>query len=202
MLTTPRLVLASSSTSRLRVLRAAGFRPEVRVSGVSEAVGSVDVPTAVTLLAHRKGAAVAPLYDDALVIACDSMLALDGQGLGKPDSPEIAAAYWHRLSGRTTHLYTGHWLMDTRNGRSVTDTVCTTVQFATPSDAEIVAYVATGEPLGAAGGFTLEGYGAPFVERVDGDVSNVLGLSVPTFRMMLARLDIQITVLWHEGTIG
>jgi septum formation protein len=198
----PRFVLASGSPSRLRLLRDAGIDPEVAVSGVDETVGMVDVPTAVALLAARKGTAVRDGYDDALVLACDSMLAIDGEGLGKPSSPGVAVAYWRRLSGRTARLYTGHWLIDTRTGESVTDTVGTAVHFATPTDAEIEAYVATGEPLQAAGAFTLEGYGAPFVESIEGDVSNVQGLSLPALRLMLARLGTGITQLWRGADRG
>jgi septum formation protein len=191
-----RLVLASASPTRLRVLRDAGFAPEVIVSGVDEDIDASDTATAVVVLAQRKGLAVADRCPDALVIACDSLLDLGDRALGKPGSVAEAVEYWRRLSGQEAVLYTGHWVKDTRSGRSVSDLARTTVRFGTPSEAEIEAYVATGEPLALAGAFSIEGYGAPFIDGIDGDPSNVLGLSLPLLRTMLARLDIAITDLW------
>jgi septum formation protein len=193
-----RLVLASASESRLRVLRDAGFTPEVIPSNVSEDIEAVDTATAVVALAQRKGIAVAARCSNALVIACDSLLDLQGQTLGKPDSPAEAVEYWRRLAGREAVLCTGHLVKDTRSGRSESDLARTTVRFGTPSDAEIKAYVATGEPLGLAGAFSIEGYGAPFIEGIDGDPSNVLGLSLPLLRRMLTRLDVAFTDLWRQ----
>lgn len=190
------MVLASASASRLRVLRDAGFAPEVIVSGVDEDIDTTDTATAVVALAERKGTAVSHRCPDAVVIACDSLLDLHGQALGKPASAADAVKYWRRLSGQEADLCTGHWVKDTRSGRSASDLARTTVRFGTPSDAEIEAYVATGEPLHLAGAFSIEGYGAPFVEGIDGDPSNVLGLSLPLLRILLARLDIAITDLW------
>jgi septum formation protein len=180
-----RLVLASASPTRLRVLRDAGFAPEVIVSGVDEDIDPSDTATAVVVLAQRKGLAVADRCPDALVIACDSLLDLFGRALGKPGSVAEAVKYWRC-----------HWVQDTRSGRIVSDLARTTVRFGTPSEAEIHAYVATGEPLALAGAFSIEGYGAPFIDGIDGDPSNVLGLSLPLLRTMLARLDIAITDLW------
>jgi septum formation protein len=191
-----RLVLASASPTRLRVLRDAGFAPEVIVSGVDEDIDPSDTATAVVVLAQRKGLAVADRCPDALVIACDSLLDLFGRALGKPGSVAEAVKYWRCLSGQEAVLYTGHWVQDTRSGRIVSDLARTTVRFGTPSEAEIHAYVATGEPLALAGAFSIEGYGAPFIDGIDGDPSNVLGLSLPLLRTMLARLDIAITDLW------
>jgi septum formation protein len=191
-----RLVLASASATRLRVLRDAGFAPEVMASGIDEDIDASDTATAVVALAQRKGLAIADRCSNAVVIACDSLLDLSGQTLGKPGSVAEAVEYWRRLAGREAVLCTGHWVRDTGSGRSVSDLARTTVRFGTPSEAEIEAYVATGEPLALAGAFSIEGYGAPFIEGIDGDPSNVLGLSLPLLRKMLARLDIAITDLW------
>ncbi len=191
-----RLVLASGSPARLRVLRDAGFSPEVIVSAVDESTDAPDTVTAVVALAMRKGLVVADRCPDSVVIACDSLLDFHGQALGKPASAEEASAYWHRLSGQHAVLCTGHWIKDTRSGRSVSDVARTTVRFGTPSETEIRDYVATGEPLALAGAFSIDGRAAPFVDGIDGDPSNVLGLSLPLFRAMLARLDISISDLW------
>jgi septum formation protein len=191
-----RLILASGSATRLRVLRDGGFDPEVIVSGVDEDIDAPDTATAVLALARRKGLAVATRCPDALVLACDSLLDLHGGALGKPASGAEATAYWRRLGGQEATLCTGHWVMDTRSGRSTSDVARTTVRFGVPDPDEIEAYVATGEPLGLAGAFSIEGYGAPFVDGVDGSPSNVLGLSLPLLRRMLALLDVRITDLW------
>ncbi|HEY3943212.1 MAG TPA: nucleoside triphosphate pyrophosphatase [Acidimicrobiales bacterium] len=190
------LVLGSGSAARLRLLREAGLRPAVIVSGVDEDVDAVDTPSAVMALAERKGRAIVDRCPDALVIACDSLLDLDGRRIGKPSDPKEAVELWRRLSGRSASLHTGHWLTDTRTGSVAVDMARSTVRFATLSEAEVRAYVATGEPLGAAGGFTIDGYGSAFVESIDGSSSNVLGLSMPLFRRMLLRLGIDITQLW------
>jgi septum formation protein len=193
-------VLASASAARLRVLRDAGLDPEVVVSGVDEDMDVVDIPSAVLALAERKARAVADRRPDALVVACDSMLEADRAAMGKPVSPDQAHAWGRRLSGKETTLYTGHWLIDTRSGRTASGVDGTLVRFAVTTEAEIAAYVATGEPLGLAGAFSIEGFGAPFVEGVVGSPSNVLGLSVPLLRRMLAELGVAITDLWRRST--
>jgi septum formation protein len=190
------LILASASPARLRVLRDAGFDPEVVVSGVSEDIGKIGTARAVVVLAERKGAAVAGQCPAALVLACDSMLDLDGSSLGKPASAEEATAMWRRLSGNRGVLHTGHCLIDTRTGRQVSRLGSTVVRFGTPTAAEIAAYVATGEPLAVAGAFTIDGRAAPFVDGIEGDPSNVLGLSLPVFRLMLDEFGVSVTDLW------
>jgi septum formation protein len=193
-----RLVLASSSATRLRVLRDAGIHPEAVVSGVDETTeDGLDTAAAVAVLAERKADAVAPLRPRALVLGCDSLLDLDGEALGKPGTAQRAAALWHRLAGRQGILFTGHCLIEPGTRRRAQGVGRTVVRFGRPSDAEIAAYVASGEPLALAGGFSLDGLGAPFVEGIDGDPGNVLGLSLPLLRRLLAELGVAITDLWQ-----
>jgi septum formation protein len=194
-----RLVLASGSAGRLRILRDAGIDPEVVVSGADES-GAAHLPTAglVAVLAERKAVAVAHLRPDALVLGCDSMLDLAGTAYGKPATAHEVIELWRRLAGRTGTLYTGHWLIDGATGRHVTGVAATAIRFGTPSDAEITAYAATSEPLSLAGAFSIDGMAAPFVDGVDGDPSNVIGLSLPLLRRLLAELGIAITDLWRD----
>ncbi|GHC78542.1 Maf-like protein [Streptomyces finlayi] len=194
-----RLVLGSASPARLGLLKQAGLDPEVIVSGVDEDALTAPTPAELALvLATAKADTVAALPEarDALVIGCDSVLELDGQALGKPDDAEDATARWKAMRGRSGILRTGHCVIDTSNGRRAAATASTTVHFADPSDAEIAAYVATGEPLYVAGAFTLDGYSAPFVRGIEGDPGNVIGLSLPLLRTLLADLDIALTSLW------
>jgi len=193
-----RLVLASSSATRLRVLRDAGIDPEAVVSGVDETTeDGLDTAAAVAVLAERKADAVALLRPGALVLGCDSLLDLDGEALGKPGTAQRAAVLWHRLSGRQGIFFTGHCLIEPGTRRRAQGVGRTVVRFGRPSDAEIAAYVASGEPLALAGGFSLDGLGAPFVEGIDGDPGNVLGLSLPLLRRLLAELGVAITDLWQ-----
>lgn len=194
-----RLVLASQSPARLGLLRNAGLAPEVIVSGVDEDALTAPTPAELArVLAEAKAAAVAARAEaaGALVVGCDSVLELDGQALGKPADAEDATARWKSMRGRSGVLRTGHCVTDTATGRSVSATASTTVRFGEPTDAEIAAYVASGEPLHVAGAFTLDGRSAPFVEGIDGDHGNVIGLSLPLLRKLLAELGIPITDLW------
>jgi septum formation protein len=193
------LILASGSAGRLRVLRAAGIDPDVVVSGVDEtAEAGLDTAALVGVLAERKAAAVAARRPGALVLGCDSMLDVDGKAFGKPASARHAVDMWRRLSGRRATLYTGHCLIDADRGRQVRDVAATVVRFGTPSDAEIAAYVASGEPMALAGAFSIDGRGAPFIDGIDGDPGNVIGLCLPLLRRMLADLGVAITDLWRE----
>jgi septum formation protein len=193
----PALVLASGSAGRLRVLRDAGFDPEVIVSGADESNDDgLATPDLVAMLAQRKAAAVAAIRPDALVLGCDSMLDLDGAAIGKPSTIEEAAATWRRMAGGSGTLYTGHCLIHA--GRTVMGLGATTIRFGTPTEEEIEAYAVTGEPLSLAGSFSIDGRAAAFLDGIDGDPSNVIGLSLPVLRRLLADLGIAITDLWRS----
>jgi septum formation protein len=198
-----RLVLASASPARLATLRAAGLDPEVVVSGVDEsAVTAVRVPDLTGRLAQLKAqAATARLGLDrrtTVVIGCDSLLELDGDGYGKPGSAAEAEDRWRRMRGRSGVLHTGHHVVRQRDGtaQARSAVASTTVHFADLSDAEIQAYVATGEPLQVAGAFTVDGLGGAFVTGIEGDYHNVVGISLPLLRELLADLDVAWPDLW------
>jgi len=200
-----RFLLASASSGRLRTLRQAGVEPEVEVSGVDEDALTADSPAElVQVLAHAKAVAVAERQQGTLlVLGCDSMLELDGFALGKPASVEEAIARWKSMRGRTAVLHTGHTLievLDTRLGRTLDRVASTEVRFAEPSDAEIAAYVGTGEPLRVAGAFTVDGLGGWFVDSIAGDHHNVVGLSLPLLRRMLLEFGYAVTDLPAQPT--
>jgi septum formation protein len=191
------LVLASASPARLALLRGAGLDPKVIVSGVDESGFSAATPAElVAVLAQAKASAVAPRVGRGLVIGCDSMLDLDGRARGKPRSAADAAALWREMSGRTGTLVTGHCVIDVGTGRQAAAVAATGVRFGTPSDGEIAAYVDSGEPLTVAGAFTLGGRGGWFVDGIDGDHGNVIGISLPLLRRLLAELGVAVTGLW------
>lgn len=197
---TIRFVLASASPARYETLVRAGVRPEVIVSGVDEdAVRERDPRRLVQTLADRKADAVASaLVGRALVLGCDSMLDLDGVALGKPGQVDVTIARWQQMRGRSGMLHTGHCLVE-RGGSVVRRTVSTGVRFADVSDDEIELYVSTGEPSNVAGGFTIDGWGGWFVEGVDGDPHNVVGLSLPVLRTMLAELGFGLRDLGYPA---
>lgn len=201
------LVLASASPARLGLLQSVGLAPEVIVSAVDEdALESAArrrdphlAPGALAqLLAEAKGGDVQGRLagTEHLVLGCDSVLEIDGHVHGKPGTPEVAIERWQRMRGRSGILHTGHQVLDLRTGRTAGAPASTTVHFADVSDAEIEGYVATGEPLHVAGGFTLDGLGAPFVESIQGHPSTVIGLSLPLLRRLLADLGVD---WWNLG---
>ncbi|MBN2177742.1 MAG: septum formation inhibitor Maf [Demequinaceae bacterium] len=217
------LVLASASPARLSTLRSAGIEPTVIVADIDE---DGLLANARDLFSEHHSAGLGPellLRDqpfivasakaewvqehhdpDALILGCDSMLEFRGELLGKPHTPEVARERWREVRGQSAILHTAHALIDNRIespdsdaiGGRAGDTSSTIVRFADLTDAEIDAYVATGEPLGVAGGFTIDGLGGPFVEGIDGDHHGVVGLSLPLLRHLLIRLGLSITDLW------
>lgn len=225
-MTSPRLVLASASPARAALLHSAGVEPIIRVAGVDEdalvtahtaAHGPASVAESVQLLARAKAEQVAgeiftderPVADEAaaphrdegevvVVLGCDSLLELDGEALGKPHTAERARERWRRIRGRAGVLHTGHHLISA-TGTAAGATSHTTVHFADVTDAEIEAYVATGEPLQVAGAFTIDGYGSAFITRIEGDHHGVIGLSLPLLRTLLADLDLTWVDLWRHG---
>ncbi|MCO1339498.1 septum formation protein Maf [Kocuria polaris] len=214
----PLLVLASKSPGRARILRDAGIAFEALVSDVDETAavadaeqrfGALSPADTALLLARAKAEAVAAGgdADGAVVLGCDSVFELDGVPYGKPYTEEIAAERWRAMRGSTGVLHTGHWLIDDRatdeeagedagTGVTVGAVASAAVTFGRPSDEEIAAYVATGEPLHCAGAFTIDGRGAAFIERVEGDPHAVVGLSVSTLRDLLDPMGLTITDLW------
>ncbi|OMH31343.1 nucleoside triphosphate pyrophosphatase [Tersicoccus sp. Bi-70] len=218
------LILASASPARTKLLTDAGIAHRIQVSDVDEDAvvarhGVTDPAETALLLARAKAEAVAATLAEkanepgpgALVLGCDSVFSFDGVAYGKPYTPARATERITAMSGRSGVLYTGHWLIDTRPER-VTGTdagsdaapggaaagaiASAEVHFATMTDAEIAAYVATGEPLTVAGSFTIDSRGSAFIRRVDGDPHAVIGLSVTTLRTLLGRLGEDITTLW------
>lgn len=202
-----RLVLASASPARLATLRAAGVEPEVVVSGVDEdsVDGGSPAATALTLARMKASAVAQRLGEDRLhigpelVLGCDSVFELDAVAYGKPADAAQAAARWRAMRGRTGTLHTGHHLIDLGSDRSVEAVGSADVTFAELTDAEVDGYVATGEPLAVAGGFTIDGLGGPFVTAVDGDPHTVVGLSLPLLRDLLAELGHSWQSLWPQN---
>ena len=208
------ILLASQSSGRLATLRAAGVEPLVRVSDVDEhailralAADSRTEPTPpqqVQALARAKAADVADTVTrsereadpDLIVVGCDSMLEIGGRVVGKPETAAIARERWRSMRGRTGVLHSGHALIRVRDGAEAQGVSSTTVRFGSPADVEIDAYVATGEPLGCAGAFTIDGLGGAFIDGIDGDPHGVVGISLPLLRRLLAELDVTWTDLW------
>jgi septum formation protein len=199
----------------LAVLRGAGIDPLVVVSGVDEDAAAASLgpdaePAAVVCaLARAKAEDVAARVDpavatDCVVIGCDSMLYIDGELAGKPPSVHEARRRWRSMAGRAGQLHTGHsliWLQDNEIRHQAAETAVTTVRFGTPTDDDLDAYLATGESLRVAGGFTLDGLGGWFIDGVDGDPSSVIGISLPLVRSLLAGAGLSIAALWAANPV-
>ncbi|WP_433516887.1 Maf family protein [Nonomuraea sp. CA-143628] len=192
------IILASASPARLALLRSAGLDPKVIVSGVDEEAYTAYSPAALALeLAKAKASAVASGLDEGLVIGCDSILELDGRPYGKPATAEEVVERWRIMRGRTGRLVTGHCVIDVSADRQVAEVASTAIRFGMPSDEEIAAYADTGEPLGLAGAFSIEGRGGWFVEGIEGDHGNVLGISLPLIRNLFGELGYAVTSFWR-----
>ncbi len=195
----PPFVLASASSARRRLLKSAGIEPIVCPSDFNESLVQLSDPAQLVLtLAQHKAETVAPQFESALIMGCDSVLAINSEIYGKPASPKEAHQRWQKMQGNFGDLYTGHALIDLCQNRTLVKSQVTRVYFAQMSDRAINAYVATGEPLTCAGCFALEGRGGLFVEKIEGCHSNVIGLSLPLLRQMLAELGYAVTDLWEN----
>ena len=214
-----RVLLASTSPARLMLLRQAGIEPatmapdvdeEAVIQAVEHAEGRTLTPQEhVLLLARRKAAAVAAVVEaddpgfDGIIVGGDSMFELDGEILGKPYTAEAATERWHGMRGRTGVLHSGHSVVRLAPGRTPVEAHAVaeaSVTFAADvDDAEIAAYVATGEPLLVAGAFTVDSLGGAFITRVEGDPSTVVGMSLSTLRNLVAELGIRWTDLWTRS---
>ena len=188
----PRIVLASQSSSRRRLLTDAGLKPTVIVSNVDEETdffNAMSPEDMVIALAISKAHTVREMIDyPAIIIGCDSTFDVDGVSFGKPGTPEIAIERAKKISGRSGLLHTGHCIIDTEKGIEIADRVTTKVTFSEMSDEEIADYVGSEEPLHVAGGFTLDGFGSPFIPVIEGDYTNVVGISMPFLRNAMKQL--------------
>ena len=188
----PRIVLASQSTSRRRLLTDAGLKPRIIVSNVDEETdffNAMSPEDLVIALAISKAHTVREMIDyPAIIIGCDSTFDVDGVSFGKPGTPDIAIERAKKISGRTGLLHTGHCIIDTERGIEIADRVTTKVTFTDMTDEEIADYVASEEPLHVAGGFTLDGFGSPFIPVIEGDYTNVVGISMPFLRNAMKQL--------------
>ncbi len=192
----PQFVLASASKARRVLLVGAGIQPFVYPSNFDEdQVKITDPPSYVATLARCKAEVVAPQFPSALVLGCDSVMAFGNQVYGKPVDKEDAIARWQKMRGQMGEIHTGHALI-APSGRTLVQSAVTRVYFADIDDATIAAYVSTGEPLDCAGAFSSDGKGALMIEKIEGCHSNVIGLSLPLLRSMLAELGYQATEFW------
>lgn len=192
----PQFVLASASKARRLLLVGAGIHPFVCPSHFDESqVDEPSPPRHVVTLAQCKAETVVPQFANAIVMGCDSVLAFNGEIYGKPKDKDDAIARWQRMRGQVGDLYTGHVLI-APNGVCLARYAVTRVYFATIDDDTITAYVNSGEPLACAGAFAIDGKGGLFIEKLEGCHSNVIGLSLPLLRTMLAELGFRVSDFW------
>lgn len=188
----PRIVLASQSASRRRLLESAGLSPTIMVSNVDEETeffNSMSPEDMVIALAITKAHTILEQIDfPAIIIGCDSTFEFEGESLGKPELAHVAKERAQRVRGKSGFLHTGHCVIDTSQGREISDRIRTKVTFADMSDAEIDDYINSGEPLHVAGGFTLDGFSSPFIPYIEGDYTNVVGISMPFLRSAMNQL--------------
>lgn len=188
----PTIVLASQSASRRRLLESAGLQPKIMVSNVDEETdffNSMAPKDMVIALAITKAHTIREQIDfPAVIIGCDSTFEFEGDSLGKPGVAHIAKERAQRVSGKSGYLHTGHCVIDTSQGREISDRITTKVTFTEMTDSEIDDYINSGEPLHVAGGFTLDGFSSPFIPSIEGDYTNVVGISMPFIRKALANL--------------
>jgi len=188
----PTVVLASQSTSRRRLLESAGLKPKIMVSHVDEEspfFNSLAPADMVIALAITKAHTIRDQIDfPAIIIGCDSTFEFEGESLGKPGEPAIAKERASRVRGNSGYLHTGHCVIDTAKNIEISDRVTTKVTFSDMTDEEIDDYVASGEPLHVAGGFTLDGFSSPFIPSIEGDYTNVVGISMPFLRKAMNQL--------------
>jgi septum formation protein len=194
----PSLILASQSSARRQLLAAAGFTFTVEPSDFDEdKVQHCNPQSLVELLAVKKAETVAARHaEPALVLGADSLFALEGEIYSKPRDAAESLQRLQKMQGNTGYLYTGHAAIDTASKRTVSSVGITKVWFAPMSDTDIRRYIATGEPLACAGSFALDGYGGLFIERIEGCHSNVIGISLPLVRQLLAELGYAVTDFW------
>jgi septum formation protein len=194
-----RFILASASPARRSLLETIGIQAEVQPSRFDESTIQASNPAdLVQRLAFEKARLVAQQHTSALVLGCDSVMTLEGEIFGKPRDRTEAIARWRQMRGRTGELCTGHTLFDLYQNRSAVRAQKTLVEFALVSDRQIEAYVDTCEPLNCAGCFALDGKGGLFVEQIQGCHSNVIGLSLPLLRRMLADFSYDVTDFWRS----
>ncbi len=192
-----KFILASASPARLKLLKMIGINPQVEVSNYDESqIDLLNPHNLVNTLAKNKALTVAQSHREGLVLGCDSVLAVNGEIYGKPENETVAINRWRSMRGNVGKLYTGHALINTRNGQIIVECGMTEVYFANVDDDTIQAYVATGEPLKCAGSFALEGRGGFLIDKIVGCHSNVIGLSLPLLRVMLAQLNHRVTDFW------
>ncbi|ASY27381.1 septum formation protein [Candidatus Planktophila limnetica] len=188
----PTLVLASQSASRRRLLESAGLKPTIMVSNVDEETDFFNAMTPedmVIALAITKAHTVREQVNyPAIIIGCDSTFEFEGQSLGKPGTAHVAKERAQRVRGKSGYLHTGHCVIDTEQEREISDRITTKVTFTDMTDAEIDDYIESGEPLHVAGGFTLDGFSSPFIPSIEGDYTNVVGISMPFLRSAMTQL--------------